>query len=182
MSVSLLKKTRRKRKEKQRNDVSDIFTGEDMGNISLVSRMCSFVWKIRVDYFSFKHSYLCNIGFYTLRKFFLVGNVGYPWFSELSDLNLILFRLGKGGSSKCPRQPQSLISCSQLIRNRKFLVTFPEVYPETRLCFKNASRNNLVAMVMQSKQLCFSKKVNKVELLVYCKYIVHIISSYLITN
>ena len=33
------KKNRRKIKEKQRNDVSDIFTREDMENISLVSRM-----------------------------------------------------------------------------------------------------------------------------------------------
>ena len=33
------KKTRRKIKEKQRNDVSDIFTSEDMENISFVSRM-----------------------------------------------------------------------------------------------------------------------------------------------
>ena len=33
------KKTRRKTKEKQRNDVSDMFTSEDMENISLVSRM-----------------------------------------------------------------------------------------------------------------------------------------------
>ena len=33
------KKTRRKTKEKQRNDVSDIFTSEDMENILLVSRM-----------------------------------------------------------------------------------------------------------------------------------------------
>ena len=37
--ISELKKTRRKTKEKQRNDVSDIFTCEDMENISLVSRM-----------------------------------------------------------------------------------------------------------------------------------------------
>ena len=33
------KKTRRKTKEKQRNDVSDIFTSEDMKTLSLVSRM-----------------------------------------------------------------------------------------------------------------------------------------------
>ena len=33
------KKTRRKTKEKQRNDVSDIFTSEVMENTSLVSRM-----------------------------------------------------------------------------------------------------------------------------------------------
>ena len=32
------KKTRRKTKEKQRNDVSDIFTSEDMENSPLVSR------------------------------------------------------------------------------------------------------------------------------------------------
>ena len=36
MSVS---KTKKKLDEKQRNDVSDIFTCEDMENISLVSRM-----------------------------------------------------------------------------------------------------------------------------------------------
>ena len=36
MSVSKINKTRRKTKEKQRNDVSDIFTSEDMENISLV--------------------------------------------------------------------------------------------------------------------------------------------------
>ena len=59
MSVSKIKKKLRKTKEKQRNDVSDIFTCEDMENISLVSP-CSFVWKIRVVYFSVKHSYLCN--------------------------------------------------------------------------------------------------------------------------
>ena len=34
-----IKKTRRKAKEKQRNDISDIFTSEDMENMSLVSRM-----------------------------------------------------------------------------------------------------------------------------------------------
>ena len=39
MSVSKIKKTKRKTKEKQRNDVSDIFVREDMENISLVSRM-----------------------------------------------------------------------------------------------------------------------------------------------
>ena len=33
------KKTRRKTKDKQRNYVSDIFTSEDMENISLASRM-----------------------------------------------------------------------------------------------------------------------------------------------
>ena len=36
MSVSKIKK---KLDEKQRNDISDIFTSEDMENISLVSRM-----------------------------------------------------------------------------------------------------------------------------------------------
>ena len=36
-SVSKIKK--KKLDEKQRNDVSDIFTGEDMENILLVSRM-----------------------------------------------------------------------------------------------------------------------------------------------
>ena len=35
----LLKKTRRKTKEKQKNCVSDIFTSEDMENMLLVSRM-----------------------------------------------------------------------------------------------------------------------------------------------
>ena len=39
MSVSKIKKNRGKTKEKQGNDVSDIFTSEDMENISLVSRM-----------------------------------------------------------------------------------------------------------------------------------------------
>ena len=39
MSVSIVKKTSRKTKEKQRNDVSDIYTSEDVENISLVSRM-----------------------------------------------------------------------------------------------------------------------------------------------
>ena len=39
ISVSKIKKTRRKTTEKQRNDVSDIFTSEDMVNISLVSRI-----------------------------------------------------------------------------------------------------------------------------------------------
>ena len=33
------KNTRRKTKAKQRNDVSDVFPGEDMENISLISRM-----------------------------------------------------------------------------------------------------------------------------------------------
>ena len=33
MSVSKIKKNGRKTKEKQRNDVSDIFTSEDMENI-----------------------------------------------------------------------------------------------------------------------------------------------------
>ena len=31
-----------------------------MENILLVARMYSFVWKIRIVYFSVKHSYLCN--------------------------------------------------------------------------------------------------------------------------
>ena len=39
MSVSKIKKDKRKTKEKQKNDVSDIFTSEDMENMSLVSRM-----------------------------------------------------------------------------------------------------------------------------------------------
>ena len=39
ISVSKIKKSRRKTTEKQRNDVSDIFTSEDMVNISLVSRI-----------------------------------------------------------------------------------------------------------------------------------------------
>ena len=39
MSVSKIKKTRRKTKETQRNDVSNIFTSEDMENMSHVSRM-----------------------------------------------------------------------------------------------------------------------------------------------
>ena len=39
MNVLKIKKTRRKTKEKQRNDVSDIFTSENMENTSLVSRM-----------------------------------------------------------------------------------------------------------------------------------------------
>ena len=33
------KKTRQKTKEKQRNDIRDIFTSEDMENMSLVSQM-----------------------------------------------------------------------------------------------------------------------------------------------
>ena len=51
------KKNGRKTKE----DVSDIFTSEDMSNISLVSYLvCSFVWKIRVVYFLVKHSFYVN--------------------------------------------------------------------------------------------------------------------------
>ena len=34
MSVSKIEKSRRKRQEKQRNDVSDIFTSEDMENVT----------------------------------------------------------------------------------------------------------------------------------------------------
>ena len=57
MSVSKIKKTRQKTKEKQRNDIRDIFTSEDMENISPVSWMySSFVWKIRVVHFLVKHS------------------------------------------------------------------------------------------------------------------------------
>ena len=40
MNVSKIKKTLDEKQEKQRNDVSDIFTSsEDMENISLVTRM-----------------------------------------------------------------------------------------------------------------------------------------------
>ena len=49
----------KKKDEKQRNDVSDIFTSG-----ALVSRISSFVWKIEVVYFSVKHSYLCNKTYY----------------------------------------------------------------------------------------------------------------------
>ena len=63
MSVMKIKKTRWKTKEKQRNDAGDIFTSENMENISLGFR-CSFIWKIWVVYFSIKHSYLCNKKWY----------------------------------------------------------------------------------------------------------------------
>ena len=39
MSALKIEKNRRIAKENKRNDVSDIFTSEDMANISLVSRM-----------------------------------------------------------------------------------------------------------------------------------------------
>ena len=58
------KKNGQKTKEKQRNDVSDIFTSEDMENILYPG--CSFVWKMRVVYFSVKHSYLCNKSLYSM--------------------------------------------------------------------------------------------------------------------
>ena len=60
MSVSKLKKTRQKTKEKQRNDVSDIFTSEDMENISLVDPDVVSYGKYELSVFSVKHSYLCN--------------------------------------------------------------------------------------------------------------------------
>ena len=39
MCVSKIKKIKRKIKEKQRNDVTDIFTSEDLENMSVVSRI-----------------------------------------------------------------------------------------------------------------------------------------------
>ena len=54
------KKTRRKTKEKQRNDVNDIFTRVRIWKIPHPYPGCSFVRKIRVVYFSLKHSYLCT--------------------------------------------------------------------------------------------------------------------------
>ena len=56
MSVTKIKQTRRKTKEKQRSDVSNIFTSPE----------CSFVLKIRVVYFLVKHSYLCDKGIQSL--------------------------------------------------------------------------------------------------------------------
>ena len=42
MSVSKIKKNGRKTKEKQRNDVSDIFTSEDMENTSRIPDVVSY--------------------------------------------------------------------------------------------------------------------------------------------
>ena len=53
------KKTRRKTKDKQRNDVSDIFTSK-VWKICHSYPGCSFIWNLWVAYFTVKHSYLCN--------------------------------------------------------------------------------------------------------------------------
>ena len=53
------KKKWTKTKEKQRNDVSESSLVK-IWKISDSYSGCSFVWKIRVVFFSVKHSYLCN--------------------------------------------------------------------------------------------------------------------------
>ena len=97
--VIKFKKIDEKERKKQRNDISDIFTSEDMENMSFVSRM-QFHMKSKSGVFYSKTLIVCNKSLYHSHKFiYWVMLTGYGFQHCRATLHLH----SAAGETPCPR-------------------------------------------------------------------------------